>query len=359
MKFASLVFALCLVSPSLFAQAGTIDPQYRVICRETLTKSFTPPAPDPALKPDCDSAASYYGIGRPVDYEAARACAFEELAEPQENHLSLFAGPGVLSMVYANGQGVTADFELATRFACLNSWSSPAETEAHLDLFAEAKDSGHLGHFDLCDNATSRNSEGACASIEARLSDIDRKQKMDAIRTSLANGAIPGFDALVIAERDFEDSYIANEMNTAGMARPAMYYEELNDLRDQFLADLQRVTSPGLHEGIPLKKADKTLSKTFRPFRIGAAKAVLPKAPKGFANSTVTFKGVEESQRVWLPLREAWMAFASAENSAPHAADQAGAIVTLQRVEQLNVLTQITEQPNSERIGLRPIVKNR
>jgi hypothetical protein len=359
MKFASLALTFCLVSPSLFAQAGTIDPQYRAICREALAKPFTPPAPDPALRPDCDSAASFYGIGRPVDYTAARACAFEEMAEPQEEHLSLFAGPGVLSMMYANGQGVAVDFELATRFACLNQWTSPAETEAHLDLFAETKEHGPLEHFDLCTDATSRNSEAACASIEARLSDIDRSEKIDALRTTLTPGAVSSFEALLKAEQEFEAAYTANEMNMTGMARPARYYEDLNDLRDQFVADLQRVTAPGFHEAIPLKKADKTLSRTFRPFRVGAAKAVLPKAPKGFANSTVTFKGVEEAQRVWQPLREAWMAFASAENSAPRAADQAGAIVTLHRVEQLNSLTQISEQPAPERIGLRPIVKNR
>src|ERR1700761_8368558 len=138
MKLASLALALCLVSPSLFAQTEAIDPQYRSICREALAKSFAPPEPDPAMKPDCDSAASYYGVGRPVDYALARACAFVELSEPRDKSMNLLAGPDVLSMVYANGEGVSADLELATRFVCMNEWSSPAETEAHLDLFEEA-----------------------------------------------------------------------------------------------------------------------------------------------------------------------------------------------------------------------------
>jgi hypothetical protein len=355
-----LWFALSLafvVSSSLSAQTETIDPQYRAMCREALTAPLTPSAPDPSLKPDCDSAASYYGIGRPVDYNAARSCAFVELAEPQPNNPSLFAGPGVLSMIYANGHGVRADFELAIRFACLNEWSSPAETEAHLDLFNEAKENGHLDPFDLCDDATSGNSEGACMSIQARLSDIDRNKKIDALRAALATSVIPSFDSLRKAETDFETAYTANEMNMTGMARPAAYYEELNDLRDQFLADLERVTAPGFHEAIPLKKADKTLTSTLKPFRLGAAKAVLHSAPKGIANSSVTFKGVEEAQRAWLPLREAWMTFASAASSAPHAGDQAGAVVTLERAGQLNQLMQPSGTLAAERVGLRPIVK--
>ena len=45
---------LCVLSPTLHAQVDGTDPQYRAICREALGKPFTPPAPDPALKPDCD-----------------------------------------------------------------------------------------------------------------------------------------------------------------------------------------------------------------------------------------------------------------------------------------------------------------
>jgi hypothetical protein len=51
----------------------------------------------------------------PVDFERARKCAFTR-AEPSPD--GVMGGAEILIMVYANGQGVPKNFELALRFAC-------------------------------------------------------------------------------------------------------------------------------------------------------------------------------------------------------------------------------------------------
>jgi hypothetical protein len=339
MKNSLLALALLCVPTSLFAQVDNIDPQYRAVCREASIRPFTPPPADPAIKPDCDSSAAYYGIGHPVDYTAARSCALTEYANPVANP-SIFYGPGILSMIYANGQGVPADLDLATRFTCESVWSSPAEIETRLDLLAEARINHTPATLDLCDTATSANSDGWCTSLEARFSDIDRKQKLDQLRSTLAATSITSFEALQKAQQDFEDARTTNEIAVYGSAQSSAFYEQRNDLRDQFYDDLVRITASTFQEPTPIKKADSTLADAYKPIRIGASKAHLPLAPKTIAKTRVTFKGVEETQAIWLQLRDAWTTFALAANPIPNVDTQAAAVITLQRADQLKQLTQ-------------------
>lgn len=338
MKLFPLAAALvCLIAPALHAQLDDTEPQYRALCREVLLKPFTPPAPEGHFKPDCDSTAYYYGIGRPVDYVAARGCAYAEYAQPDMNSSNIFAGAGILSTIYANGQGTPADLDLATRFTC-ESWAAPAEIEARLDLLARDRETHTLAKFDLCETATSGNSEGWCESIDARLSDIDRNRKLDALRATLPAAAQPLFDELQKAEDDYVKQHVESEVDQTGTARGARVLEEQNDLRDQFLSNLTTVTSPGFHEEVALTAADKKLNAAYKPLLHAAEKARLPREPKTMPNTTIEYKGIQETQRTWLALRDAWMAFAKAASSAPNADKQAAALVTLERTKQLSDL---------------------
>jgi len=335
------VFAIALlglVAPSLHAQLDNTDPPYQAICRAALAKPLPTQATDPALQPDCDATAAYFGIGRPVDYAAARSCAYAEYAHPEKATGSIFYGAGILSMIYANGQGVPADLDLATRFTCENQ-GAPREIEFRLDLLAKDRETHTLAPFDLCDTTTSGYGESWCETIEARFSDIDRNHKLDAFRASLPASATQPFAELQKAEEEFVQQRTHNEVDLSGTARGANALEEQNDLRDQFLADLLAVTATTFHQDTALKAADKQLTEALKPIRIGAVKAKLPRAPRTVLNTTVTFQGVEETQQAWLPLRDSWMAFARAASSLPNADAQAAALVTLERARQLRELT--------------------
>jgi uncharacterized protein YecT (DUF1311 family) len=117
-----------------------------------------------------------------------------------------------------------------------------------------------------------------------------------------------------------------------------MQLEEQNDLRDQFLADLLAVTTPGFKEETSYSAADKKLNAAYKPLLHAAEKTRLPRAPKTIPNTTIDYKAVQETQHTWLHLRDTWMAFAQTASSAPTADKQTAALVTLERTKQLNEL---------------------
>jgi uncharacterized protein YecT (DUF1311 family) len=337
MKTLIFIFAVLSASvPALHAQLGETDPQYRALCREALAKPITLPTPDPAIKPNCDSTISYFGIGQSVDYTAARSCALAEYS--QSPNASPFYGAGILSMIYANGQGVPADLGLATRFTC-ESQASAAEIETRLDILAQNRDTHTLAKFDLCETATSINSQGWCTTIDARLSDIDRKQKLASLQAALAPTAAAPFDELQKAEDDFVQQRAANELDLSGVTSNALTLEEQNDLRDQFLADLLTISTPGFHQDIAFPAADKKLDAAYKPFFVAAERSRLPRQPKTILNTTISYKGILDTQHTWLRLRDAWMTFAKAASSTPDIDKQAATLVTVERTQQLNELT--------------------
>ena len=98
---------------------------------------------------------------------------------------NMFYGPGVLSMLYANGEGVPRNYDLAIRLVCENPWAAPAELEGRVTHLKKMRDANTPDHFDLCDDATSGLSEGACEAISAGKHDSEREQKLSAIEEHL------------------------------------------------------------------------------------------------------------------------------------------------------------------------------
>jgi hypothetical protein len=350
MKPATFAIALFgLAVPALHAQLNSTDPPYQATCRAALARPFKPPAPDPALKPDCDSAASYFGIGHPADFAAARACAFTEYATPAADTSSnIFFGAGILSMVYANGQGTPADLDLAIRFTC-EKFAAPEEIETRLDILTAARDSHTPIAFDLCDTASSGNAVSWCTSIQARLSTVERNRQLDQLRSTLPAAATAPLADLQKAEDDFIQLRLDNELDLSGTDRRAIQLTEENDLRDQFAADLKSVTSPSFHQDAAFKAADKKLAAALKPIHNAALKSRLPRAPKTLSDTTITFKSIEDTQQSWLTLRTAWTTFVRAANTAPKADTQAAALVTLERAQQLNQFDQLLHPPKAEK----------
>jgi uncharacterized protein YecT (DUF1311 family) len=327
--------ALFCVAAKACAQELPMEVRNRAVCGPVLAKPFTAPALDPKLKPDCDSTAFYFGIGRPVDYEAARRCAWVERAHPDPTVSNIFAGPGVLSMIYANGKGVPPDFALARRLVCESDWAAPAETEGRLDILAQDERTGKAQPFDLCETATSGLSEGWCASLDSRLNQVTREQKIKMIGDKLPPSAQPAFRSLRAAEGAFDDLRSSHEVDLSGTGRAAFELEEQDKLRDQFLINLQRVIAPTYISPVPLKTADANLNATYQALRA----SMPPKELTGEFTTygTLGFDGVQKTQRAWLTLRDAWVAFATALHGAA-TPEQVAAVITEQRAHQLKSL---------------------
>src|SRR5258708_1331388 len=122
--FAFAAVATCGQAIKTAAQSGDFpsEPNWRQVCDKALAQPQTPPSfaraiPESQLK-NCDSEALYYGYDRPADPSAALQCAYYERAHQDPSVVAAFAGPGVLTMLYANGKGVRRNYDLAIRFAC-------------------------------------------------------------------------------------------------------------------------------------------------------------------------------------------------------------------------------------------------
>jgi hypothetical protein len=274
-------------------------------------------------------------------------------------------------MIYANGQGTAQNLDLAVRYTCEN-WAAPAEIEARLDILAAARETPSPQPLDLCATAYSANTRDWCTSIEARQSTVERSHGFDALRATLPEAARVPFNDLLAAEKDFEDARIQNELDLTG-ASPAFagfhtaektfqiahifesapaaptqaapsttapivpptvlssaQLEEQNNLADLFLDDLKRITAANFAEPTDLKKADRALETSLKIVRTAI--------PKRLSGTTITYKGVEETEEVWLNLRDHWRVFIAHTNPSPTLADQAAAYLTLERSRQLNEL---------------------
>lgn len=281
------------------------------ICQVARAKPLAEPALTGPLSaadlPHCDSEALYYGIGAPPDYPAALQCAWYERAHPRPGMASMTYGVGVLTMLYANGRGVQKNITMATRFACEHEWAAPAEMEGRVRHLGGLQDGAASGSpFDMCDDATSGLSGGFCQSIKQRLADAGRGRKLAAITAALTQQQRQLFDALRVAEEHFNAVRTGNEIDMTGSARASFVLMDLGRLRDQFLVNLQRLQEGDLPQATAndVKALDASMNELYQ--RIMAA----PDAT--FENGTVRKSGIRDTQRAWLPLRDAWVAFTEA-----------------------------------------------
>ena len=275
---------------------------------------LAPPAadlPSPSARAglkSCDSQTLYYGIGRSQDVVRARQCAFIEAGSKDASPLG---GNVLLAAVYANGDGVPRNLDLAIHFACADGpeGAAPMEILSRIEFLEAQKEKGaEFERYDACDHATSGYLGGFCSSRAQDLGDVERKKKIAALVgawPATARAAYPAFakeeEAYVLAH--------TGEVDLSGTARASMVIEDETELRDKDLDLLQRLGQPQGFSATPaqLAAADQRLNAAYRKAMTG------PWQDYG----TVTREDVKKTQREWIKYRDAWLALARA-----HGADQ-------------------------------------
>jgi hypothetical protein len=253
----------------------------------------------------CDETALYYGLGEKPNYTTALQCGWYQRAHPQHTRGNMFYGPGVLAMLYANGRGVSRNFDLAIRFACENEWTAEAEFAyriGHLEHLRETRSQGAA--FDLCDDITSGLSDGACTSIRTRTSDAVRARKIALILRGLSPSANRAFLSLEAAEAAFEKARVDGEVDLSGTSRGAFALAEQAVLRDQFLINLRRFRTGDIPATPPsgLSLLDRDLNETYQQIQHSPASK--------WEFGTVKPEGIRDTQRKWVLLVDAWTSFA-------------------------------------------------
>jgi hypothetical protein len=313
----------------------TPDKNWKQVCERAKAAPLPSITSSGPLTPDqlakCDETALYYGLGLKPDYAAALRCGWSQRVHPQHTVGNMFYGPGVLTMLYANGQGVPRNYDLAIRFACENEWAADAENEYRIGHLERLRDSqSQSGTFDLCDDITSGLSDGACTNIRTKRADAARAPQIAAMLQRLPISAKSAFPSLEDSEHGFETARIQNEVDLSGTSRAAFQLTEKAKLRDQFLINLQRFGKGDITaaSSADLAALDRQLNETYQ--RIQASPA------SKWEYGTIKPEGIHETERKWVSLADAWIAFARV--AYPKLSETAVRVQLILRLHQLRSL---------------------
>jgi uncharacterized protein YecT (DUF1311 family) len=311
-----VLFPVLVCALRLGAQLEDTDQPTQAKCAEFLKTPL--PAEGlavtaPKAWPDCDSYKFYSGIDRKVDFAAARQCAWSELLaqqatlEPRYTGESVFGGSAMLTVLYANGEGVPRNIPLAIRFAC-EAEGAPAEIALrvkHLEALA-TEQSENSAKFSFCDDITSGFMQGFCAARDSEIRDQMRAESLNALVSHFTPSQRLAFDKLRKSEETYALAHASGEIDLSGTARAMFQIEAQDTLRDDFLAALQRYEK-GKFPSEPTAQysdADERLNSAYRKALSDAEKH------KSDYGGAVQPSGIRDAERAWLRYRDAWMAFA-------------------------------------------------
>jgi hypothetical protein len=246
----------------------------------------------------CDSEALYYGIGRPANMVAARKCAYAELDTPSDHELG---GAAILLMIYANGKGVHQDFDLSLRLAC-RGFFARAELEGRVTRLMDAKRQGRLEtELDFCDDITSGYMQGFCAAHVERINASKRDARKTAATRGLPGAPLAELDKAAAA---YFSSHSREEVDLTGTGRAALMIGEEARLNDDYVKMLAELATPAFTP--PTADAAKV------ELEVNEVYSRLLRCMKGrdpavvFVGS-VSPEGIQRTERLWLPYREAWL----------------------------------------------------
>lgn len=238
----------------------------------------------------------------------------------------------VLATLYANGQGVPRNLDLATQYAC-RAGGAYMEVQLRIEHLQalRKRPSGKL--YDQCDDATSGYMTGFCASFAKRRADKVTTDWSARLRRQLPAQQTAAFDQLVSAGAAFAKAR-QEEMDYHGTIAAARAIgaetEEKEWQREHLLAFEKGNAKLALPQQLPI--ADAELNRLYRA--IMAKSSADPDHPDQLEDSTVTKAEVRTAQRLWLKYRDAWVRFAALRYPAM-SADALKATLTQWRARQL------------------------
>ena len=297
-----LLSALILALPGyLFSQTGVTDPVTLKICAQVkgtaIPASDRPTAQEAQQLANCNSQELYYGFERTPDPAAARKCAYREMESGDLPRA--FAGPTILTMIYANGKGAPRNYDLALKFAC-EAPGEPGDVAGRVRQLESYKQSNWQGDgFSICEHSSGRTLYRDCAILDERFDHLDREKKLDAMAAQWKPVARESFQELRRAAASFFQVEAAKGLDLSA----SFEVQERAFLERQFLQNLDQLVSGDLPSG---KASDAVKAQKDMQDAYEAAIAHQPSQ-----SSTVTPAGIKESQQKWLGYRKAWLQFAT------------------------------------------------
>src|SRR5258708_7541960 len=175
--FCSVLFSLAC--SSVIAQNQITDPGAKQICASVeqveIPAEDRPPAAEEKALATCVSLDAYYGFGQPADPVKARKCAYAEMDRGAKGALT---GKAILAMVYANGQGVARNFDVALKLSCTMG-DAPGDAAGRIHQIERMKKDNRSGYnFRICDHSSGHDLYEQCAILQDRFDRIERDHQL-------------------------------------------------------------------------------------------------------------------------------------------------------------------------------------
>jgi hypothetical protein len=267
-------------------------------------------APAPKKWPECNSYKLYSGIGTRVDYAAARQCAWSErlaqLADlqPRYTTASLFGGSAMLTVLYANGEGVDQNKNLALRFACESELS-----DSGIQDIERLPAQPHIiqKKFRFCDEAMTTFEMNFCASYDSEIAAQVRKDSLEILEQKWPQKDRDAFNFLQKASEEYIEAHGRGEVYQGGTIRSIRTNGVEEHQRDKFLEAIRSFERGRLPKATQpeFERADADLNATYK-------KTLTLAAAQDFKNDDGLIKtnGIRDAERAWLKYRDAWIDFA-------------------------------------------------
>jgi uncharacterized protein YecT (DUF1311 family) len=234
-----------------------------------------------------------------VNYVKARHAAYMELDNAAGG---MFGDANILMMLYANGFGVAPNIDLAIKLAC-DLGGAPMELQGRVMHLDTMRDKRGPAPFDLCDDVTSGYMSGHCEDLAEERRNAQRARKLDALTKTWPKHQLDALSKLRVASETFWETRANNEIDLSGTARAAFMTEEVAAGRRALLEALQRLERGDLPKQGPAdyQTADAALNTAYR-------RALA----RDHEFTTVTPEGIRTTEKKWIVLRDAWVAFGAA-----------------------------------------------
>jgi uncharacterized protein YecT (DUF1311 family) len=308
----ALVALLCVSGVSLAGQSTDASGQNEAICNKYLQTPLPAEASTvatPKAWPECDSYKHYFGLETKADFAAARACAWSERLATQENKeprytvASLFGGSAMLTVLYANGEGVERNIPLALRFACEGELSENGLSDIGKLSWSSA--SGRK-RFKYCDEAFTTFEMNFCAELDSEIAKQKRSDRLSTLSLKWSKEEKESFNSLMQADEVYVDAHGWGETYLGGTIHVLRVSGVEERMRDKFLAAVEAFEAGHLPRGTAsdFGKVDAELNLLYRE----ALKAA--DADKSGDEGAIKSEGIRKAERAWLKYRDAWVAFA-------------------------------------------------
>jgi len=270
-------------------------------------------APVPKTPPFCASYRSYRGIGRPVNYAEARACAWQErlaqkagLGQNQDEPSAWVVGGSlILADIYFNGAGVRRDIPLAMRFACESE-----EGMASLALPDIAKLNGSSpahGPFEFCDYAATTLTMNFCSGYGSEIEDERRSRYYNSLKSFMTLEQQAAFEKLLAAQSAYIKAH-DSEVDQGGSIRVIRTIGSESILKKLFhteVAQFERKKWPSLSSN-QITMADALLHREYDK----TLEHLRTQTKNSIEKGAVTADQLSSVEETWQAYRDAWVEFA-------------------------------------------------